>query len=272
MSWKSILVHVDGRPGSRARIDLAARIAKQVGAGLAGIAVVAPMDLPQRLRSNPGVKRILGAEWRKAKAAAAGFAEEFAAQAGAAGFPKARATVVEGDAAQVLARAARAHDLVVLQQPGPDDLGALGGHFVEETILESGRPVLVVPAGRETKRVGRRILVAWKDARASAAALKDARPLLREAEQVMVLTVNEDDAAPDPEEALAYLALQGVEARPQSTRATEAGAAILRQARAANADLIVMGAYARPRLAELVLGGATRNVLEGMHIPVLMAH
>ena len=41
-----------------------------VRAGLAGIAIVPPMDLPQSLRSHPGAKRILGAEWRKAKAAA----------------------------------------------------------------------------------------------------------------------------------------------------------------------------------------------------------
>jgi nucleotide-binding universal stress UspA family protein len=33
-----------------------------------------------------------------------------------------------------------------------------------------------------------------------------------------------------------------------------------------------MGAYAHSRLRELVLGGATRTVLERMTLPVLMAH
>jgi len=38
------------------------------------------------------------------------------------------------------------------------------------------------------------------------------------------------------------------------------------------ADLLVMGAYGRPRLRELVMGGTTRRVLEQMTVPVLLAH
>jgi nucleotide-binding universal stress UspA family protein len=33
-----------------------------------------------------------------------------------------------------------------------------------------------------------------------------------------------------------------------------------------------MGAFGRSRLREWVLGGATRTVLDFMHVPVLMAH
>ena len=40
----------------------------------------------------------------------------------------------------------------------------------------------------------------------------------------------------------------------------------------AGADLIVMGAYGRSRLRELVLGGATRHLLRHMTVPVLMSH
>jgi nucleotide-binding universal stress UspA family protein len=52
----------------------------------------------------------------------------------------------------------------------------------------------------------------------------------------------------------------------------DAGTAILDTARDVSADLIVMGAFGRSRLREWVLGGATRAVLDYMHIPVLMAH
>ncbi len=38
------------------------------------------------------------------------------------------------------------------------------------------------------------------------------------------------------------------------------------------ADMMVMGAYGHSRLREAVLGGATRAMLEGATIPVLMAH
>jgi nucleotide-binding universal stress UspA family protein len=33
-----------------------------------------------------------------------------------------------------------------------------------------------------------------------------------------------------------------------------------------------MGAYGHSRFREFVLGGATRNILEHMTVPVLMAH
>jgi nucleotide-binding universal stress UspA family protein len=38
------------------------------------------------------------------------------------------------------------------------------------------------------------------------------------------------------------------------------------------ADLIVMGAYGRMRLIELIFGGATRAILRRATLPVLMAH
>jgi nucleotide-binding universal stress UspA family protein len=52
----------------------------------------------------------------------------------------------------------------------------------------------------------------------------------------------------------------------------DVGALILSQAADLDADLIVMGAYGQSRLRELVLGGATREILRTMTVPVLMAH
>ena len=38
------------------------------------------------------------------------------------------------------------------------------------------------------------------------------------------------------------------------------------------ADLIVMGGYGHSRVREIVLGGATREILEAMTVPILMSH
>jgi nucleotide-binding universal stress UspA family protein len=38
------------------------------------------------------------------------------------------------------------------------------------------------------------------------------------------------------------------------------------------ADLIVMGGYGRSRVRELILGGATRGILDHMTIPVIFSH
>jgi nucleotide-binding universal stress UspA family protein len=37
-------------------------------------------------------------------------------------------------------------------------------------------------------------------------------------------------------------------------------------------DMIVMGCYGHSRFREMLLGGATRVILESMTVPVLMAH
>jgi nucleotide-binding universal stress UspA family protein len=50
------------------------------------------------------------------------------------------------------------------------------------------------------------------------------------------------------------------------------GAAILDAAHAAQADLIVMGAWGHSRIAELVLGGATRHLFQYSDVPLFVAH
>jgi nucleotide-binding universal stress UspA family protein len=47
---------------------------------------------------------------------------------------------------------------------------------------------------------------------------------------------------------------------------------MLSRASDTGADLVVMGGYGHSRLRELVLGGATRSMLEAMTVPVLMSH
>jgi nucleotide-binding universal stress UspA family protein len=56
------------------------------------------------------------------------------------------------------------------------------------------------------------------------------------------------------------------------TKELEVGDVILSAAADVSADLIVMGAYGRSRLRELVLGGATHDIFRRMTVPVLMSH
>jgi len=51
-----------------------------------------------------------------------------------------------------------------------------------------------------------------------------------------------------------------------------AGQALLSLAGKIGAGLIVMGGYGHSRARELVLGGATRTMLESATVPVWMAH
>lgn len=272
MSYKSILVPIDGSPQSERRVAVAANLAAAFQAHLSGISVVAPLELPQRLRSHPGAKAMLKEEFEKSLAHAESVVRAFPELARNAGAASADARVVQGEPVHSLLAASRTADLVVMSQPDADDVGAFGGHVVEATLTAVGRPVLLVPLNHDVHEVGRNILVAWKNADASARALTDARPLLEKADKVTVLAVEEDGTGVSTEEPLAYLQRHGIAAKGMVAKAQDAGAAILTQAAKAGADLVVMGALARHRVAEMILGGATRTVLEKANVCVLMSH
>ncbi len=77
-----------------------------------------------------------------------------------------------------------------------------------------------------------------------------------------------------PSEVARYLGQHGIQARTWAfTPGREAiGKELMIQCAEAGADMLVMGAYGHSRFREMVLGGATRGVIEGATLPVLMAH
>lgn len=260
MAYKNLLVIVDGGGNLRERIRLAADLAERFEAHLTGL-YVPPASRPQRpheaerariLFDDAVSPRGLSAEWRTGT-----------------GFPV--------DAAVVHARYA---DLTILGQLDPEDAQALVDcPRPEEVILSAGRPALVVPYVGTYDAVGDRILVAWDASREAARAVNDAMPLLAGASEVTVLSVDpvsSREAHGDiPGADIArHLGRHGVYARVESAPSAGVGVGDVLLSRAADltADLLVMGAYAHSRVRELVLGGATRTVLDSMTLPVFFAH
>ncbi len=175
---------------------------------------------------------------------------------------------------EVVAEHARLHDLIVI---GADPEGILSERDLAEYLLfESGRPVLVVPAGWEARPI-RKALVAWDASRGAARALGDAMPLLENAEQTLFLTFPDDKTIAtsmtreEVEEALRPRRLNATLAE-ASRGSRSIGDALNDEAREMGADLLVMGGYGRPKWRELVLGGATRGILEKPLLPTLLSH
>ncbi len=50
------------------------------------------------------------------------------------------------------------------------------------------------------------------------------------------------------------------------------GRVLLDDAKEAEADLLVMGAYSHSRWRERILGGVTKNVIEHAELPVFLTH
>jgi nucleotide-binding universal stress UspA family protein len=277
MSYKTLLVHLDHRPRSQARLELAARLAERFDAHLIGLFAPGAARLPSYAyaEGGPALRDVL--EERRVAAAreAQKRFEAFVGRNGA-GRTEWRASQAEPDAAVRLS--ARYADLVIAGQPEAGDEGELRG-LGDELALSAGRPVLFVPYAGKVADLGRRVLIAWDAGREAARAATDALPFLQRAEAVEVVSFDPERTGrghgeePGADIGL-YLARHGVKvsvAR-QSGAGYEIGAQILSRAADTGADLIVMGAYGHSRVRELVLGGVTRTLLGAMTVPVLMSH
>jgi len=282
MALKDILVHVDGGPTSRARLALAGELARRHGARLAALYGVEPAGFADFLAPTDAsyldLTRRLEEQHRATMLAAAARMEEiFRAETERLGI-HGDWRIEEGPVSAVVTRHARCVDLVVLGQIDPDRRPPGGGVAPAEVVLAAGRPVLVVPYAGSFDGVGRRAVIAWNASREAARAVADALPLIADAEAVTVLTIGPPAAGDDdPASATAlvgHLLRHGIRAKAENEVADDisVGDLILSRAADLGADLVVMGAYGHSRTRELLLGGATRNLLQHMTVPVLMAH
>lgn len=271
---RSILVHLDGGAHADARLHYAHRIAIHHGASLTAVFAVAPQFLPLHpLQGHSFGCHMPRAVDAKHRAHALALFERVRAEAGSLrqwqdldGRP-----VAEG-----LARRALTSDLLVLGQRDPLDASGFDvpGGLTEAAIIASGRPSLVVPSSGAAAPFPRRVLVAWKSTPESARALTAALPFLRGAERVHLVRAHDPLEESDPQQLQPYLRSHGVAEVHEhgSIDDADAGRAILSLAGQADADLIVMGCYGHSRARELVLGGASRTVIDSARIPVLMSH
>ena len=167
-------------------------------------------------------------------------------------------------------------DLVVVDQKDPMDEGLPGTMVLAAHLaLGVGRPVFCVPYVGNYASIGKRVMVAWNGSREATRAAHDALPFLKQAEQVIVFSVNPDRSTHHPGADLAtHLARHGVKVEAKHTVAKDIGIGdtLLGAVSDFGVDLLVMGAYGHSRLRELAFGGATRSILESMTVPVILSH
>lgn len=172
------------------------------------------------------------------------------------------------------ARQGRLHDLTVLDAE-PSSINVDRG-LIECLLIDSGRPILVVPPGRDTFSC-RRIVLAWDGSAKAARAAADALPFLRAAESVEVVSVEGEKDLTDTlmgADIAPHLSRHGVKATVHCLATVNGDAAeTLRDAATRfEADMIVMGGYVHSRLREMVLGGVTQSLLRQSPVPLFMAH
>jgi nucleotide-binding universal stress UspA family protein len=269
-AFKDLLVLVDTLPSCEGRLRLAAALAARYGAHLTGLHVSAPPTIPMLVEA-PVAADLMANELRTLAETSARAEALFTRHTAASGVATSwRAD--EGEPGTIATRYARYADLTIVGQVDRDALEPVPVDLPEAVVLGAGRPVLIVPYAGTFEMIGERVLVAWNATREAARAVHDAMPFIERASKVTVLTIDDDD---EPAAHLArHLARHGVKAERSAMTSDDVDVGALLLSRAADfaADLIVMGAYGHSRLREIVLGGATRAILQSMTVPVLMAH
>ena len=174
---------------------------------------------------------------------------------------------------------ARNAELIISPLVGEEDSDFEDERIGERLMMESGRPVLLIPTGSLIQHVGRHVTLAWDASQQSSRAAFDALPLLKTAEHVQIVWVDPvmpagQSRSRAADEIAASLARCGVtcEAVDTQSEGRGIGAELLARARDHGSDLLVMGGYGQSRFREFIFGGATRDVLRTMTIPVLMSH
>ena len=185
--------------------------------------------------------------------------------------------VIRGVYVPVLARRSCMADITVSRLPNHEAGYPAGMDYVTRVLLSAASPMLLVPSTWDGTFRQERVLVAWNSTQESMRALRAAVPFLREAEMVCLVDGARDELpgiTPPPLPVRDWLMRQGItlHAERQFPATASAGEALLDQAQAMQADLLVMGAWGHSRVSELILGGTTRHVLRHARLPVLLAH
>lgn len=272
MGFRNILVHLDSSARSAERLRIALDLAKRDDARLVGV-----------FSQRASAFRVgLVAVWPNDDYIKACNEAREAFEAAAKGFAKAEfLDLNRGGEQEILhhmTELARHFDMVILGQDEDSSQRVVPADMVEQVILESGRPVLVIPYAGHYADLGHRPLIAWNDSAQAARALNDAIPLVQKGANTLVVSIGPaKEIAHDKvsaNETAAHLAAHGITAEVSTMVSGEVKLmdTLLNRAADHSADLLALGAFGNYGFPKLARGSGTRFMLRHMTLPVLFSH
>lgn len=277
MGYRNILVHIDETTAARVRAATAAQLAVKFGATLTGMFMrsdyVPAFVAGDAFSAVTAVEAYVEQRDRtiaKASAAArAAFERELATHEIPAAWIE-----VNGDEDENVLAAVRRYDLTVFPHVATSSLNtyAISAAHIG---MGSGAPLLVLPESGFQMPFGKRVLVAWKESRESARAMRDAWPFLMAAEEVHFLAVSRNAPEAFDDVMRGNLEAHGctnIHMHVDRNDDIDVANAIQRYSGRVGADLVVLGLYGHSRMREMLLGGVSRDMLDALHLPLLVSH
>lgn len=179
----------------------------------------------------------------------------------------------EGRQIDVIRHHGLVSDLTAVAQPEKDS--NLGTNTLQAALFSTGRPVLMCPQpdGDVPPVFGAKISLAWNGSVQASRAVAMAMPFLAEAEEVNIITVEEEKIKTTPRDLAAYLGSHGIDASVATLReSANAGASILKKAETLGSHILVLGAYGTSKNYERVAGGVTQHMIDYSSMPVMFVN
>ena len=281
MSVKNILINLNDVDNVDATIKTSCALARRYDAHLIGIFVVPLYPLKMGVFGSDSIMLDLqNSELTKYKQHAKETVEIFE-KALRANDVLGKSLVLnstDSDIADEFIRHARTTDLILVPNIDAENFYGVEVDFVEKIILESGRPVIIIPRGQVFETIGDRVNIAWNMSAEAARASFDTLPLLTSQSEIRFVWVdphlNPKLAGNLPGSEIAEVFSHhglSVIADTVASDGRNIGETLLHEAAINAADLLVMGAYGHSRLREFIFGGATRHILANLNLPILMS-
>ncbi|WP_108786566.1 universal stress protein [Erythrobacter sp. Alg231-14] len=271
---KSILLHIDTDPCMEARLQVAMDIARAYDGHITCLQAVsyevfAPGDFYGSAMAAALPKIREAAESFRAKVETDLTNEDVSWEW----------RYLDGMAEHRLLEQSALHDIIII---GPNDIGDPGSHrpsaMAGELALKAPSPVLVVPGDSDRMDVEAPVFIAWNGSPEASVALRAAVPLLKLAKQTIIASVAEPDEKErfvfPAAEAAKYLSRHGIDVEVVDLPRGDAKVSdvLTKAAQMRDCSMMVMGAYGHSRLAEMLLGGVTRQFLKDPKVPILLAN
>jgi nucleotide-binding universal stress UspA family protein len=277
--YKNLLVHIPTERPPRPAVDGSISLAMSCGAHLDAIAIGFEnvSNVPYLAEGGAAVASMFELEYERALERAQAALAVFEVEAKGAEISYSGRSMAGsfGEVVRMIGAAARLYDLTVVSQ-GEPHRSNFDNQFPQELLLQTGGPLLMFPYTFHGAFKAARIGICWDGSRLAARALRDAMPLLAEADVLTAITLNASQvpAEASPVQLAKYMARNGLPVRTISLEANKGDVqpSILSVAADEGLDLLVMGGYGHSRMQETVFGGVTREMFRSMTVPVLMSH
>jgi nucleotide-binding universal stress UspA family protein len=276
---KDILVLCDANDSNNYRVDTALSYAKSFGAHISGVHMIPYPIIPVYGGMYPdSFSYTASFQMDKANERANELEKTFIKSARKLNIPYEWKTI-EGLDLDFVIENARYTDMVVAPAKYSHYGDETSHHLCDYFSTNLGRPLLIIPDLKKVFDVPKRVIIGWNESHEAARAVHDALPILTRAEYIQIISIdkgnkNEKENMLRCEQLQRHLSHHGIHvevfAPEKSPKGT--GYTLYESALEANAELIVMGAYGHSRFKQIILGGATKFLIENSTLPLFVSN